>query len=337
LDWQLRDRTDRKLCRIGQGDWDDPLNMAGWKEKGESIWLTEALAIALDTWAQVAEQIGDDGRAALYRQEADVSRRAINELAWDGAWYARGTTDEGRWFGTKEDSEGKVFLNAQSWAMMCGAAADPDRIAACMKAVDEYLMTPSGPMTMGPAFTRMVEDIGKITQKTAGTSENGSVYCHAAMFYAYALFRVRQGEEGFRVLRSLLTGGNSNPMCLSQQLPLYIPNYYRGAACGKTMGRGSAMWGTGTVAWYYRTVVTELLGIRGEFEGLHIDPQLPKDWNEAKVWRRFRGAQYHIHIQKSPAVRKVEVTLNGQALPENFIPAQTSGGEFSVQVLVPGE
>lgn len=335
LEWQLRDRTARNLCRIGEGDWDDPLNMAGWKGKGESVWLTEALALGLDTWAEIAQQRGDVGRAALYRQEAEVSRQVINQLAWDGSWYARGTTDAGRWFGIAKDQEGKVFLNAQSWAMMCGAATQAGRVDDCIEAVNEYLITPSGAMTMGPAFTGMVEDIGKITQKTPGTFENGSVYCHASVFYAYGLFKVRQAEEGFRVLRSLLTGGESNPLCRSQQLPLYLPNFYRGLACGRTAGRSSSNWSTGSVAWYYRTVVSELLGVRADLDGLLIDPQLPAAWDQATVWRQFRGAQYEIKIQKSETASALQVTLDGKVLPGNRVPVQAPGGHYLVEVAVP--
>jgi len=337
LEWQLRDRTARGLCRIGEGDWDDPLNMAGWKEKGESVWLTEALAIALDTWAEVAQQVGDKKRAARYRREAATSREVINTLAWDGQWYARGTTDAGRWFGTKADKEGKIFLNAQSWAMICGATDTPARIKACIRSVNKLLMTPSGPMTMAPAFTRMREDIGKITQKTPGTNENGSIYSHAAAFYAYGLYRTRQADEGFRALRVLLTGTESNPLSRSQQLPLYLPNFYRGVACGQTAGRASGHWGTGTCAWYYRTVVCELLGVRAEFDGLHMDPQLPCDWDHASVWRKFRGAQFSIRIERDATVSQLQVRLNGRVLPEAVLPVQRAGSAHTVDVRIPSE
>ena len=335
LEWQLRDRTKRRLCRIGEGDWDDPLNMAGWKEKGESIWLTEALAFALDTWAAVADRVGESKRAKLYRREAGVSRKAINDLAWDGKWYARGTTDAGRWFGVSADKEGKCFLNAQSWALMSNAAAGRERIQACIKAVNQHLMTPSGPMTMAPAFTTMREDIGKITQKTPGTGENGSVYCHAAAFYAYGLFAARQGEEGFRILRTLLTGAGTNPITRSQQLPLYIPNFFRGPGAGNTAGRSSAAWNTGTAAWFYRTAITNLLGVRGEFDGLRIDPQLPAKWKKAAVWRKFRGAEFNIVIRKTRSADKTEVLLDGKRLPDTLIPLQKLGTVHTVEVRVP--
>jgi cellobionic acid phosphorylase len=335
LDWQLGDRTDRRLCRIGEGDWDDPLNMAGVNEKGESVWLTEALAIALDEWAEVGDLVGDGERAEEYRREADVCRNVINELAWDGQWYARGTTDAGRWFGTRRDKEGKIFLNAQSWAMICKAAHTTQCIRQCINAVNKHLMTPCGPMTMSPAFTSMREDIGKITQKAPGTSENGSVYSHAATFYAYGLYRARQGDEGFRVLRMLLTGNGGNSLERSQQLPLFLPNFYRGTAAGRTAGQSSNAWGTGTAAWYYRTVVTELLGIRGAFDGLRIDPQLPTGWTGASAWRRFRDADFTITFRRSARHAQMKVILDGQPLTEALIPIQPAGTTHTVEVLLP--
>jgi cellobionic acid phosphorylase len=334
LDWLLRDRSKRGLSHLGEGDWDDPLNMAGAGGKGESVWLTQTLAAGLDAWSAMATRVGDTRRSSRYRREADKCRQAINDLAWDGRWYARGTTDAGRWFGTSRDREGKVWLNAQSWAMICGAADTPRRISQCMAAVDRYLMTDSGPMTLAPAFTSMREDIGKITQKTGGICENGSVYCHAAAFYAYGLYRARQGDEAFKVLRRLLAGDSANTLARSQQLPLFVPNFFRGEACGKTAGRSSNNWGTGTAAWYYRTIVTELLGVRGECDGLRIDPQLPGKWKRARVWRRFRGAEFDISIGRSAKAESLVVKLDGRELEDNFIPVQAKGSRHEVQVLL---
>lgn len=334
LEWSLRDRTRRGLSRLGEGDWDDPLNMAGKEGRGESVWLTEALAFALDNWAEVAERRGDRRQAKTYRKQADACRTAINRHAWKGQWYARGTTDAGRWFGTAEDREGRIFLNAQSWAILCGAATG-ERLRACMTAVRRHLATPCGPMTLTPAFSEMHEDIGKITQKPPGTGENGSVYCHAATFYAFALYLARQSEEAFGVLRNLLTGTEQNPIQRSGQVPLYVPNYFRGTAAGASAGRSSHAPNTGTSAWYYRTAVAMLLGVRGELDGLRIDPQLPKAWKEAKVWRKWRGAEFDIAIRRRRGVRQTRVVLDGRPLDENFIPPQPEGSRHRVEVTVP--
>jgi cellobionic acid phosphorylase len=334
LEWSLRDRTRRGLCRLGEGDWDDPLNMAGYKGRGESVWLTEALAFALDNWAEVAGHRGLPRQAKRYRTQADACRRAINELAWKGRWYARGTTDDGRWFGTAKDAEGRIFLNAQSWAILCGAATG-ERLRASMAAVRRHLATPCGPMTLAPAFSGMREDIGKITQKAPGTGENGSVYCHAATFYAFALFHARRAEEAFRVLRNLLPGTKANPIERSGQVPLYVPNYFRGTPAGATAGRSSHAPNTGTSAWYYRTAIAMLLGVRGELSGLRIDPQLPRAWKEAKVWRKWRGAEFDIRIRRRRGARRTVVVLDGRPLADNLIPPQPEGSRHQVEVTVP--
>lgn len=335
LDWLLRDRTRRGLSRIGEGDWNDPLNMAGYQGKGESVWLTEALAHALEVWAEVAEHRQDRRRASRYRKEAERSRRAVNRHAWDGRWYCRGTTDAGRKFGGRKDREGKIYLNAQSWAVI-GGVARGKRLASCLAAVNRYLATPSGPTLLFPAYTKMREDVGKITLKTPGLYENGSVYCHAAVFYAYALYMARRSEEAFQVLRGLLPGAGGNTLERAGQLPLYLPNFFRGPAAGKTAGRSSHHPGTGTCAWYYRTVIAMLLGLRGEFEGLRLDPQLPRGWQRASAWRKFRGAVFHVEIKKSRRARKTQVILDGQKLPDNLVPLQPPGTEHTVLVTVPG-
>ena len=334
LEWLLADRTKRGLSRIGEGDWNDPLNMAGWQNKGESVWLTQALAYALDVWAEVAEQIDDAERAKRYRKEAEACRKAINKHCWDGEWYMRGTTDAGRRFGVKGDKEGIIFINSQSWAIICGAATG-ERVDTLMGSVRKRLMTKSGPMTLAPAFTKMHEDIGKICIKQSGTGENGSVYCHAATFLAWGLYGVRRAEEAFGILRLLLTNWGTNTMARSGQVPTYIPNQFFGVAMGKHEGKSSHSAMTGTTAWWQRTALTMLLGVRAEWEGLRIDPQLPAAWKHARVQREFRGAQFDIAIRRHRGVEGVQVWLDGVELTGNLVPVQPAGSKHEVTVVVP--
>ncbi len=334
LNWLLADRTLRGLSRIGQGDWNDPLNMAGHGEKGESIWLSEALAFALDTWAPVCADRGDTELAAGYRREADLLRKAINRLAWDGQWYVRGFTDAGLPFGSTKDQEGRIFLNAQSWAIMSGTAT-PERTHACIASVEQHLETPSGPMMLAPAYKKMREDIGKLSQKSPGRLENGSVYSHAATFYAYALYQARKPAQAYRVLRRLLTGSGSNPLTRSGQLPLYIPNSYFGTPCGEKAGLSTHSANTGTAAWYYRTVVDCLFGLRAESGGMKIDPQLPPEWDEVSALRRWRGATFEVIIRRTPGIISMKTELNGKNCPDHLIPEQAKGSCHSVLVCLP--
>ncbi len=334
LSWLLNDRTERGLCRIGQGDWNDPLNMAGHGEKGESVWLSEALILALDTWAPIAEARGDIELAQTYLEEADQLRDCINAYAWDGDWYVRGFSDNGKAFGASADTEGKIFLNAQSWAIMAGVTDDARR-QSCIDAVESHLQTPSGPMTLSPAYTQMHEGVGKLTLKSPGHLENGSVYCHASTFYAYALYQAGEGERAYSVLRDLLTGSENNPITRSGQLPLYIPNAYLGLPCGRNAGKSTHSPNTGTAAWYLRTVVDCLMGVRSEVNGIRVDPQLPKDWPSVKVIRRWRGATFTIDMVRDASVSAIEVTLDGSPLADRLIPVPEEGSEHQVHVRLP--
>jgi cellobiose phosphorylase len=63
------------------------------------------------------------------------------------------------------------------------------------------------------------------------------------------------------------------------QLPVFIPNYYRGAyrQIPRTAGRSSHLFNTGTVPWVYRCLIDGLFGLQGSQEGLQIKPQLPSE------------------------------------------------------------
>jgi cellobionic acid phosphorylase len=335
LRWLLNDRTKRGLCRLGQGDWNDPLNMAGMGEKGESVWLSEALSLALDTWAKVEGHRGNKGQAGTWRREAAAMRCAINRYAWNGRWYTRGFKDNGEPFGTPADREGKIFLNSQSWALMCGAA-DRGKTAACIRAVERLLMTPSGPMKLAPAYTRMDESIGKLSQKIPGWNENGAIYCHAATFYAYALYVAREPDRAFDALRRLLPGYRDHTLERAGQLPIYIPNFYLGDPMGRRAGASSHAPNTGTASWYYRTAIAMLLGVRAEFDGLRIDPQLPRHWKRTRIQRSWRGAEFDIVMRRDKACRSTLVRLDDSILQNGLIGPQQPGSRHVVRVTLPG-
>jgi N,N'-diacetylchitobiose phosphorylase len=57
---------------------------------------------------------------------------------------------------------------------------------------------------------------------------------------------------------------------------------------------------TGSGGWAYFAATHYMLGIRPDFDGLVIDPCIPRDWDGFTVQRRWRGAEYRITV-KNPA------------------------------------
>lgn len=334
--WLLSARDERGLSYIAQGDWCDPMNMVGYKGKGVSGWLSVATAYALNLWADICEHLKQSDLAAEFRAGARDVNKAVNTHMWDGEWYGRGITDDGVIFGVAKDKEGRIFLNPQSWAIL-GGTADENKRAAMIKAVEEQLETPYGVMMLAPAYTKMRDDVGRVTQKFPGSAENGSVYNHAAVFYIYSLYTIQETDRAYRLLRQMLSGPDEADYLQRGQMPVYIPNYYRGAYYQhpRTAGRSSQLFNTGTVSWVYRSLIEGLFGLKGCPSGLLVEPQLPKDWQTAKARRQFRGATFEVSYSRATGLETSRIVVDGKTLATNCIENIQTGKTYKVEVTLP--
>ncbi|KAI0503411.1 Six-hairpin glycosidase-like protein [Xylaria bambusicola] len=337
VDWLLSARDERGLSYIAQGDWCDPMNMVGYKGKGVSGWLTLATGFACRLWAEVCSHQGQTSLASKYRAGAAAVNDAANKHMWplNASWFARGITDDDVVFGVADDSEGKIWLNPQTWSILSGAAS-PRQIRQMLGAVDEHLSTPYGTLMFDPPYSGMREDVGRVTQKYPGSAENGSVYNHAAVFYIHALYGIGEADRAYEVLRKLIPGPSDADYIQRGQMPVYIPNYYRGAwrEYPRTAGRSSQLFNTGTVSWAYRCFIEGLCGLRGDAEGLTIRPQLPPHWGGMKATRLFRGGTFHVNISKAD-VDEVVVKHGNTVLPGARFTSIQSGATYELSVQVP--
>lgn len=335
MDWLLKERDERGLSYIAQGDWCDPMNMVGYKGRGVSGWLTVAAAYALDLWADMCAQHGDAEGARHFHAGAQALNDAANAHLWDGRWFARGITDDGVVFGVADDKEGRIWLNPQAWSMLSGAASAQQR-ASMVREVEDQLHTPYGVQMFAPPFSTMREDVGRVTQKHPGSAENGAVYNHAAAFYIYSLYDGADGERAWDLMRKMIPGPDEADYLQRGQLPVFIPNYYRGAwrEYPRTAGRSSHLFNTGTVSWIYRSVIEGLCGLVGDAEGLRIAPQLPAGWQSMKAVRAFRGATFDVTVQRGD-VPAVQVRCDGQLLPAARVTGIEAGRTYRLEVTVP--
>jgi cellobionic acid phosphorylase len=328
--WLQQDRDARGLSFIAQGDWCDPMNMVGYKGRGVSGWLTVAAAYAMKLWGGISADAGRAEAATRWRAAAQQLNDAANAHLWDGDWFARGITDDGVAFGVQADSEGRIYLNPQSWAMLSGAAGSEQR-AKMLAAIDTQLETPHGVAMFNPPYSGMRDDVGRVTQKHPGSAENGAVYNHAASFYVHALYDIGDADRAYSALRRMIPGPDEADVLQRGQLPVFIPNYYRGAhrEYPRTAGRSSQLFNTGTAAWAYRSVIEGLCGLRGHAQGLLVKPQLPSGWKQLDAEREFRGARFHLQVRRTGQAR---VLLDGQPLPDGLVRGIEAGREYRLEV-----
>jgi len=334
MDSLIAARDYRGLSFIEQGDWCDPMNMVGHKGKGVSAWLSLATAYALNTWVDLCETYTDNHeKLSYYRKVATEINKAVNINLWDGEWYGRGITDDNVVFGIKEDIEGRIYLNPQSWSILSGAA-DKDKITSMLSEIEQQLSTPYGDMMLAPSYTEMRDDVGRLTQKHPGVSENGAVYNHAAIFYAYSLYTINKSDEAFNILKKMIP--SIDDVKKRGQLPNFIPNYYRGAykQFPEQAGRSSQLFNTGTVAWFQRCIFEGLCGLKGVKGDLVIEPQLPSHWNSMEISRSYLGAYFNVGIIRSD-VNKMIVTVDGDAISTNIISNIEEGVTYELKIIIP--
>jgi len=334
IDKVLSRWSKRGLPLIGEGDWNDGMSHVGLKWKGESVWLGHFLYGILNKFAPMCDLKKDGKRGKLYLKRAAALKNAINQHAWDGEWYIRATRDDGRPLGSKKCKEGKIFLNAQTWAVIQGTAT-PERAKKCIQSADHYLFKKYGPLLFTPAFTVTDPTIGYLSRYAPAVRENGGLYTHAGTWAVQALAMLGKGNRAYEVFKSF------NPPNRGLQPDKYYGEPYvtPGNVDGPEsphFGRGAWTWYTGSAAWSFRVVLDYLLGVHAVEAGLEINPAIPKEWKGYKVKRFFRGAEYDIVVKNpnkvSSGVKSIKV--NGQKIDGWVIPPQKGKGPHQVTVVL---
>ena len=313
------------LCLIGDGDWNDPMNGVGREGKGESVWLSMAFVYAAKLLLPYLEEVDNVGHAQI-SLAAEIMTKAINTHAWCDKWYAAAIHDNGTLLGNLED---RLFLNTQSWAIMSGVA-DEERTRLLVKEVTEKLATPFGPLILDMPFSEWDERWGRLSVKKSGTTENGSVYCHASMFYAFAQACMGDGEGLYETLWRTLPTNPENPPEKNLQVPIYLANYYYGLRDSANFGRSSRHYGTGTVAWMLMLLMEELLGVKATVDGISLHPCLPKEWTYVTCVRSYKKAKYCFVMKRG---EESSVFVDGVLYAQKLLPYE-AGRTYQVEITI---
>ena len=246
------------LPRIGSGDWNDGLD----RVEGESVWLGWFLSCCAGRFAELLDGLSDR-RAARLRTLAEQVGRAA-EATFDGRWYPRAWTADGRVLGSGES----IDALSQSWAAFCPwadrAHAESALDCALARLVDRErrivrLLDPPYTPENSPGY---LSGYGK------GFRENGGQYTHAAIWLALAALRLGRRSEGTELLRMLLP--ETHDIARYEAEPFVLP----ADVCAAEGREGLAgwTWYTGSAGWLYRAVTEELLGLRLKDGKLYAKP-----------------------------------------------------------------
>jgi cyclic beta-1,2-glucan synthetase len=319
-------RALRKACTTGEhglplmgaGDWNDGMNRVGIHGKGESVWLAWFLVVTLNKFAEHSEEKGDQAAAKEFREQAERYHTAVEDHAWDGAWYRRAYFDDGTPLGSSTSDDCKIDAIAQSWSVI-SRAGQPDRSDLAMKSLNEHLVREDARLIMllTPPFNNSQHDPGYIQGYLPGVRENGAQYTHAGLWSVLATALQGDGDRAMHLYQMI------NPVThalTADAVSVYKVEPYVVAADVYTaeghLGRGGWTWYTGSASWLYRVGLEAILGFTKRGETLEIDPCIPSSWKEFSIAYRHGDSKYAITVKNPSGARRgvASTTLDGKTV-----------------------
>ena len=311
--YMSKDVGSHGVCLMRDGDWTDPINGIGRGGKGESAWTSMGVMLIAKWLKELCERTNHTEYMEELEQIWHETDKIVNSVLWENDRYIGGFDDDGKPFADQED-ENRILLNVQTWALICGAARGEraEKIKHTIQSISGKL----GPYTIYPGFTEWNPRWGRISLKQNGTTENGAVYCHAAMFKAFSDTVFGDGDGMYDTILRVTPLNPDNPVEKHRQVPLYLPNYYYSLEESENYGRSSGAYGTGSAAWMLVTVLEELFGLKATPNGMCLKPNLPKNWDEVSCARKFKNAVYHVTYKRNVSGILVDgMKYDGELLP----------------------
>jgi len=315
------------ICKGLRADWNDCLNLGG----GESAMVSFLHHWALRAFVEAADYLGRDADVTKYFALAEKVRQACERELWDGEWYIRGITAGGARIGTSASEEGKIFLESNTWAVVSGAAR-AERAIRAMDAVDRLLYSQYGIHLLWPAFSAPNDEIGFVTRVYKGIKENGAIFSHPNPWAVIAECKLGRGERAMKFYNALLPYHQNECIEVREAEPYSYCQFVMGRD-HTAFGRARHPWLTGSAGWNYTAATRWILGVRLTYEGMIVDPCVPRQWKEFQVTRQWRGAAYKITVTNPDGVERGvrSVRLNGAEV-QGAIRPQPAGSVNHVTV-----
>jgi cellobiose phosphorylase len=327
------------LPLIGRADWNDCLNLNCFSDTpgqsfqtttnkegkvAESVFIAGLFVLAGRELADIARHRGLATEAASYLAEVAQMEATIRKHGWDGEWFVRAYDDFGRKVGSKENKEGKIFIETQGFCTLAGIGLDDGLAGRALESTRQLLATKHGIVLQQPAYSKYYIELGEISSYPPGYKENAGIFCHNNPWVIIGETRVGNGDGAHDYYTRI------NPSAREEISDVHRcePYVYAQMIAGRdapTHGEAKNSWLTGTAAWNYYAITQWILGIRTSYDGLLIAPVIPKNWRGFKATRKFRGVTYEIEVQRAGDGNQVSLEVNGAPVPGNLVPLPSSG------------
>lgn len=349
--YTMKKRGPHGLPLIGHADWNDRLNLNCFStepnesfqtagdvrdSKAESVMIAGLFLYAAREMAELHDFLDKPADAARMRVDFAEMLKTVEETAWDGEWYVRAFDAAGDVVGSKSNAEGKIFIESRGRCVLGAAGADNGRARLAMESVHKWLHTKNGVVLQQPPYSTYDKRSGEVTSYPPGVKENAGIFSHNNTWIHLGWCLLGEGDRALEYYLSICPSAKQDRIETHRGEPYVYPQMIAGkdAPC---FGEAKNNWLTGTAAWTFVVVSQGIIGVKPDYEGLRVDPRVPKSWREFTATRRFRGDTFNIRVTNPRGVSKgvAGLTLDGRSIdPTRPIPVVGDGKAHAVEVVL---
>jgi len=341
----------------GRADWNDCLNLSCFSDKpgesfqtynnkemfkdppfyskiAESVMIAGMFCFIGPEYAAMCRLMGDEEEAKRADAEVAKMKERTMKFGYDGEWFLRAYDHNGNKVGSHENEEGKIFIEPQGFCVLAGLGKETGDDIKTLNSVDKYLNSDHGLVLNNPAFTHYYKEYGEISTYPGGYKENAGIFCHNNAWIMCAEAAVGRGDKAFEYYSKIAPAFREEHSDLHRTEPYVYAQMIAGKDAPRH-GEAKNSWLTGTAAWNFVAISQYILGIKPQYEGLKVDPSIPKAWDGFTISRLFRGATYNITVKNPDHVSSgvKSMTVDGKAVDGNVIPA-FANGSHTVEVIL---
>ncbi len=328
IDFSMNRLGDHHMPAGLHADWNDCLRLG---KKGESTFVAFQLYYAMTIIKGYAQDKGDTEYIAYIDKVQSELGKALSDC-WDEDRFIRGIRENGEKVGAKNDTEANMWLNPQSWSVISGFASKEQGNTA-MEQVHEILNTPYGIKIMDPPYIDNYFDGALMHIFNPDTKENGGIFSQTQGWAILAESLLGHGNRAFEYFKE------SSPASMNDKAEIrvmepYVHGQFTESKRSPFEGRSHVHWLTGTASTVMVGCVEGILGMRPNADGLVVDPAIPSDWETYTVEKMFRGKKLNMTFNNPHKAESgvSEITLNGEKLQGNLIPADMLKDENEIVV-----
>lgn len=338
------------LPLIGRADWNDCLNLNCFSttpdesyqtttskdgKVAESVLIAGMFVYIGNEYVKICENIGLYDEAKEAKNYINTMKETVLKYGYDGEWFIRAYDDFGNKVGSKENEEGKIYIETQGFCSMAGIGLEDGKAEKALDSAWKYLDTEHGMVLLNPAYTKYHPELGEISSYPPGYKENAGIFCHNNPWIIAAETVVGRGDNAFKLYSKIAPAYREEISDIHKMEP-YVYSQMIAGKDAKRHGEAKNSWLTGTAAWNFVAISQFILGVKPDFQGLAIDPCIPKAWDGFTVTRHFRGAVYEIEVKNpdhiSKGVRKL--IIDGKEFIGNILPVFNDGKVHKAEVIM---